>query len=323
MNKVERVIPEEVIKLINEGYAEVYGGVVRYINSGSKNGKIIKHLNFTDIDSDNEILNELSKFRKEFNGVTEIFKNIQNINNIVGKLNLVMSGVNLCVDSVGFIVVINKLNKINKQLKIIDSNTSILIDNEIDKLRNNVRKDIDEAMIFVNIEKQFPDEGINKKEARELDKIISNLIRDIRNLVNKRKQKISLKDEEIIELYQIYLLLNKLKIYKNRKNTNYTKEIHKENIRDIKEITDIVKENVIKNYIYKEMYLSPKNIFSFKEIKRTTELFCNICDYNVELIDTQLLVIEPPSIAEKAINKYIFDFGIKKLKKKETCKMLK
>ena len=153
VNKVYRIIPEEVMRLIKEGHAEVYGGVVRYINSGSKNGKIIRHLSFVDIDSDSGVLNELSKFRGEFNNVTEVLRNMQNISNALNKFNLIMSAVNLCVNVVGFTVVINKLNNINEQLKVIDLKTNILIDNEIDKLRRKVRQDIDEAIILVNIEK--------------------------------------------------------------------------------------------------------------------------------------------------------------------------
>lgn len=80
-------------------------------------------------------------------------------------------------------------------------------------------------------------------------------------------------------------------IHKLISNLYKTEEIHK-NILVIQKITNIVKEKAINNYVYKEMYLDDKNIFSIKEIKGTLKLLYNICDYNVELIDTKLLAIE-------------------------------
>lgn len=313
MSSVQRIIPEEIKKLIKEGKAEVYGGVVRFINSGSKNGQIIQHLQFPmedNLENYTNILNQLGSLDKKFESATEVIgmlQKAQGLGNVIGVANLAMSGLNLCVTAVGFTVVINKLTKINGKLDSIQSDIDELKTNETNKLKKEIKEMIGEARCHIDNEKNFPNENIDSNRLLEIDKLINRFRSTIEDLIIRKNSKdIKLDDSAILNLYDIYIGLNKYRVYKNSSNKNFSIENHTDNVNLVKKINSLIKDKVLRNYIIKEMYLNEHKIFNSNEIEETVKVMDNIYDYNIEILDSQGLYLNPPSNAKQIIKEYQF-----------------
>ena len=274
----------------------VYGGTIRRINSGSSNGQIIRHLEIVKEDASyKEVINEISKLDVRFSNMLknlECLSNVKSLQSLVSTANLLASGLNICVSVASLVIINKKLNSMNKKLDEIQIGVNKLLDNEKQKLVLRTRKEIAKATILIE---SFEQQGINNKPIERNDYVslrecIANIKLDIEDLVKRNiENQISLNIEYIIALYMSYIQINKLYIKKINEIGIKFSEKEKE---EVKKITNLIKDNILNEDIYRELYLCDEKIFTQKQIKETIENFNQLCECNFEFVDSQVLYLE-------------------------------
>ena len=178
----------------------------------------------------------------------------------------------------------------NKKLDEIQIGVNKLLDNEKQKLVLRTRKEIAKATILIE---SFEQQGINNKPIERNDYVslrecIANIKLDIEDLVKRNiENQISLNIEYIIALYMSYIQINKL--YIKKINEIGIKFSEKE---EVKKITNLIKDNILNEDIYRTLYLCDEKIFTQKQIKETIENFNKLCECNFEFVDSQVLYLE-------------------------------
>lgn len=119
-----RSLPDipDVMEKLQSGLYRLWGGVVRHAAGTEKAGQIVGHLLFpNDSQQTQERLQQLQSTLA--NGLGSLKTGMGQLQQSIGVLqglqsaNLVMSGLNLAVTTVGFVIVCKKLNKISDQIQ--------------------------------------------------------------------------------------------------------------------------------------------------------------------------------------------------------------
>lgn len=119
-----RSLPEapEIIAKLRNGTYEIHGGVIRHAAGSGQGGQIVKHLIFPSDplqtqqrlqEFQSTISNRMSTLQSGMDGIQQSMNVLQGLQ----KANLVMSGLNLAVTTVGFVIVCKKLDGISGQIQ--------------------------------------------------------------------------------------------------------------------------------------------------------------------------------------------------------------
>ncbi|MDP5130177.1 MAG: hypothetical protein NWQ54_04805 [Paraglaciecola sp.] len=111
----------EIIKGLQDGLYEIFGGVIRVAKGQEGAGKIVAHLKFpAGSDELKESVSSLQKVLTQQAGqIQHIIGGLQSSINVLQGLqtaNLALSGLNLAVSAAGFVIVCQKLNAISETL---------------------------------------------------------------------------------------------------------------------------------------------------------------------------------------------------------------
>ncbi|WP_273430564.1 hypothetical protein [Chitinibacter tainanensis] len=150
----------EVLEGLSSGRLRIEGGVIR-ITAGHKGaGQIFAHLRFpNDPDAARSALeslqNQISKMSEGIDGLQSGINLVKNLQ----IANLALSGLNLAVSAVGFVVVCNKLNKINDILNYQTMKIDQLLELAIDSRQREEFRDLSRFGALLKTVRQFAEEG--------------------------------------------------------------------------------------------------------------------------------------------------------------------
>ncbi|RZF80540.1 hypothetical protein EXT46_10995 [Pseudoalteromonas sp. CO325X] len=112
----------EIIEGLKDGTFELFGGVIRIAKGQAGAGQIVKHLVYPGSPEalEKSITNLQSVLQQQSGQIQDSISNLQSSMDVLQGLqyaNIALSGLNLAVSSVGFVVVCNKLNHISRVLE--------------------------------------------------------------------------------------------------------------------------------------------------------------------------------------------------------------
>lgn len=172
----------EILKGLKDGTYEVFGGVIRKAKGQEGAGQIIKHILFPSDSQDK--LNELQNVLH--NGIGSISDNLEVIKGLQAA-NIALSGLNLVVSTVGFSVVCNKLDSVNKILNHHSDKLDCLIEASA---TNKLKAAIKESTNFKSVIEEI-DSCVRTNNLKKLD----SLSLEIRRIYN----------SSLAELTQFYI----------------------------------------------------------------------------------------------------------------------
>ena len=276
-------VPNDVKELIKSGHAKIYGGVVRRINTPGQNGQIVRILQFPT-DNLNSITNELASLDARFSNSEKVLSLLNenlSVTNLLAQANLITSGLNLCVSAAGFALVLNKLNKVNKELNKILAGIDLLTNIAMEKEFQELLVLINSANVNLQRFKLFEEEQFTSDNYDSLLDLIGKIRVKLISLINSQ---IPIEPEYIFMLYDSYLSLNKLIIYQLNsinKLDGYTE------LENVKIVIDLINNSIVDDYVYKTMFLSTDKIYLESEIYECIQYFKLLLDYNYECLDSQ------------------------------------
>lgn len=141
---VQRAIPKDTLLGLALGHYKLHGGVVRWASGSENAGQIVRHLipvtkKAFDTPLFNPVTNTLQAVNTyQLNQISGQVKSLAGLNQQIFQMSqgmMALSGLNLAVSAVGFLVVINKLNKLEAKL-------------------NQIQKDVKEIRSMLEIEER-------------------------------------------------------------------------------------------------------------------------------------------------------------------------
>lgn len=291
--EVLREIPEEYMQMIREGTVKLYGGVLR-----NQKGHILKHLKvFHDSTNDKieDVVKGLATLDNRFQGLENAVGTITNmtqLGNVLGGVNCLLSGVNLCVTVAGFAIVCRQLKGISSKIDEIKVEVVKLQDNEISKLANKINKHLAHIPNIIEGYNMMDESEFKGATFIELANKIADLRVDLLDLIDReQRNSIQLPLPYIFSLFEAYICLNKLLAFKLHQVNNIQSY---QELPYVEKVVTELKVKVLRPQIYKQMVLCQEELYTETEIANVIQLAQNLCDYNYEVIDVehQLLVGE-------------------------------
>ena len=226
MDKIRlvRTISDKARKLLEVGEVTESGGTIR-----KKNGQIFEHFKFVEEyvkESGEDIFYELQKMKKEATESSErIIKELKIINknfdngsnilnllknnielaNVINGINLLVGSLNLCVTVAGFALTLNKLKKMDYKLDNIDNGINQLKNSEIINLKNEINKDINNAILILDRYNRFKDENFTGADYQNIVTHMNELEKNIKNLIDRQyNNTVKLNFESIISILLLF-----------------------------------------------------------------------------------------------------------------------
>jgi hypothetical protein len=197
---IQRLIPPEVLGKLGTEYVQS-GGTIRVAPGFDKAGSIIKHLRFPeDSQTSKNVLEQLKATAQQnqqalgnINNMAVRNKSLLNGIQSLQNATLALQGMNLAVSAVGFVVIINKLNKISQQLEQIDAKLDTL------QLTANEIRTYQELTHFAKYTANLENlsSGLRLENSNMIDGAISNL-RESQHMFQ------SVCDKQLLNLKNVY-----------------------------------------------------------------------------------------------------------------------